>query len=78
MSGLKCDTVVVLTRKVAPKKQSMIHFRPEMYHDGPLTEDGCHISGLKCDIVVVLTRKVILKKESMIHFRPEMYHDGPS
>ena len=40
MSGLKCDIVVVLTRKVVPKKESMIHFRPEMYHDGPLTEDG--------------------------------------
>ena len=58
VSGLKRDTVVVGTRKVAPKKEGTIHFGPEMYHYGPLTEDS------RIHLVVVLTRKVILKRRA--------------
>ena len=68
---MKCETVIVLRRKVASKKEGMIHFGPEMYHYGPLTKDS------RTHLVIVLTRKVTLKKEGMIHVRLEMYRYRP-
>ena len=68
---MKCEIVIVLRRKVASKKDGMIHVGPEMYHYGPLAKDS------RTHLVVVLTRKVTLEKEGMIHFRLEMYRYGP-